>query len=202
MDGIPEVPMLEDVQNVSRITLTEKKCSNCERIKSVSDFPCKSKKDNSYVARCWDCQRKYQREIYYPRNKERIIKATMKYHKLHRDKARMSVTKNTKKNINKNTEYLRNILVPRDLLKCRICDFNESFIPLEGHHLDSSQKTYKEDTLSRWLRKSHKTFLNKISNTLWIILCKNCHSRLHANEIVLPLSTRSLNIYFAKGGLK
>jgi hypothetical protein len=178
---------------------TEKKCTKCGEIKSISDFPWKSKKYNHHMAMCLDCQHKYYREIYYPKNKERIIKATMKYHKSHRDRARKAVTKNTEKNIKKNTEYLKNILIPKELLKCSICGFNESLIPLEGHHLDGSQKIYKEDTLSRWLRRSHETFLNKISNVYWVLLCKNCHARLHANEITLPQNIHSLNNYFKKG---
>ena len=99
MNGIPEVPMLEDVQSVSRIIGTEKKCPKCQKIKSVEEFSlCKKIKDGlrSWCKKC-ECE---QVQLWQKANPPKVREIKRQWVKANPERVRELHRKNKAKKYN------------------------------------------------------------------------------------------------------
>jgi len=74
-----------------------------------------------------------------------------------------------------NKDFFWSVVEP----KCRRCGYNEYIPALNLHHLDPSQKNGMTDSLGRWLSLSRGVLLHKLSTVDFVILCSNCHAKLH-----------------------
>lgn len=136
-----------------------KKCYRCECIKSEQDFnKSKSRKDGLQSV-CRDCS-KILNNTGYKENPNRS-----KSVKDNRDK----VKSHNKRLLNK---Y-------KSICGCKFCQEKEP-VCLDFHHLDPS---VKEDNLSRMLTNSSDKLKQEIRKC--IVLCSNCHRKLHANILSL-----------------
>lgn len=103
-------------------------------------------------------QKTYEREIWYPKNKTRRLELNNAWR--NRQRAEFQEIKKT--------------------LKCKICPEDDSCC-LEFHHLDPTKKELNVATAAgRW---STKRLLEEISKC--IVLCSNCHKKVHAEKIML-----------------
>lgn len=126
------------------------KCNKCKREKELESFNFRNKVKNIKNGICKDCQKTYKNS-YYRRNKESHY-------------ARNNVTKQTLKSYIKNNKNSG----------CVIC--RELSIPcLEYHHLVSENK---EHLVSKMVdRGSLKKLKEEIDKC--VILCSNCHRKIH-----------------------
>ena len=161
MDGIPGVPMLEGVQNASRITLTEKKCTKCKVIKPLNEFTITKRKDTNrpkVISACKECYRKMRREwVKKPENRkiqnERLQKAVEKIKSL-----------------------WMQIYIEHGLTQCSICGYNRSFNAIELHHIKpKDKKIYNIREMIR--RKPNNSTIKELKKC--IALCANCHREIH-----------------------
>lgn len=67
--------------------------------------------------------------------------------------------------------------------KCIICGYCRYTGSLDIHHLDPSKKDTKFSQMRGW---TWERILKEIDNC--VLLCKNCHSELHAGLIHLPIA--------------
>lgn len=134
----------------------DKKCNKCGEVKPIEDFSFKSKKDNKRHTNCKLCMRKYNKS-HYQNNKDA-------YYDSH----------NKLKNRNKQfiIDYKTN-------KSCEKCGENHPAC-LQFHHLERDEKEYE-------ISKMYNSYsLKKIKLELakCIILCANCHFKLHYEERV------------------
>ena len=88
-------------------------CSNCGLDKLVSEFSKKASAADGYSYKCKDCQNKYNREHWYPKNKDKQRTASRLYKERNKLKIRA-------KQYNVNEDFLR-IKVAVAGGKCEIC---------------------------------------------------------------------------------
>lgn len=104
-------------------------------------------------------QAKYHKEVWYPKNKERRVQLNREWRE--RNRALYDDYKKT--------------------LCCKLCGEDESSC-LDFHHLDPTKKEYSISSAPR--HKSFKKIMEEIEKC--IVLCSNCHRKVHAGVIVLP----------------
>ena len=68
----------------------------------------------------------------------------------------------------------------KETLSCTLCSERDACC-LEFHHLDPAEKDY---TLSKIAGKSMRFILKEAAKC--IVLCSNCHKKVHAGSISLP----------------
>jgi hypothetical protein len=199
MNGIQEKKMSGGVPVVSHTIGTGKRCPKCGIIKNKEDFNIDSSTVDKRRSWCRECQKKYWKQ-YYDDNKQKLndnkvikyysdIEKTKEYHREYSKKWREAhQDHHTKEQLSfyarerrrKNYEWLWTIFSP----KCSICGYNESTAALQLHHLDSFAKEGRRDQVSIWAGSySLKKFQYKVLSTKLIVLCANCHIRVHAKEL-------------------
>lgn len=134
-----------------------KKCSVCQIEKSKSCFGFKNKKIGRLQSRCKECQA-YYHKIHYETNKQIYLEKSKRNNPKYKDQ--------NKKFIN---QY-------KETKGCKFCGETCS-ICLDFHHKDPKQK---ESNISRMQNSSHsiKAIQKEISKC--IVVCSNCHRKLHA----------------------
>ena len=143
--------------------IKEKKCPHCGRILPVEQFGFKDKAHTKLNSWCSECTKQKSKEI-RAANIE-------KYREL--DKAKKAKTYAMK----------REIVDSFKSKGCIICGEKETAC-LDFHHLNPSEKDFQVSALNN---KGLKTILAEIEKC--VILCANCHRKLHANLIELPNDT-------------
>lgn len=133
-----------------------KKCTKCLVEKQRSDFYRTKRMKDGLQSRCKDCM------------------ATS--YKISRDKKKSHYNSVSNKRAKNNTKRIREWKESRGCCKC-----GEDFGPcLELHHTDPSQKEHNPSDLAAF---SFKKFLEDASKC--VILCANCHRKVHHKIISL-----------------
>lgn len=84
----------------------------------------------------------------------------------------------------KRLEITRNMVYKKLGNKCRICGESERCC-LSVHHINPNKKTYRGDSIMRVPQlKKYKCFLTQLDNL--ILVCENCHRKIHAGKIKSP----------------
>ena len=142
--------------------LTEKKCSRCGEVKSISEFHKNASRKDGFAMYCKSCTR----EIYPDYKKKYRAKKTEAYvndYKNHRDRKLNDVRKYQASRL----ELLWSLKTP--CVKCG----EERKCSIHFHHIDPSQKTV---ALSRG--SLGKTRMVEEAKKC-ICLCANCHEEFH-----------------------
>jgi hypothetical protein len=137
-----------------------KKCSVCQEEKTESCFGFKNKKLGKLQSRCKECQAQYHKQ-HYELNKQRY---------LYKTKIR------NKKYKKENKDFINQYKSSKG---CKYCK-EKTAVCLDFHHKDPK---VKEANISRMKNSSHskKTILREMSKC--IVVCSNCHRKLHAGII-------------------
>lgn len=77
-------------------------------------------------------------------------------------------------------QYRKKLAVEYKGGKCQICGYNKYNGALDFHHIDKDKKDYAISDIQTASFETIKPELDKC-----ILLCKNCHSEVHGNIIVL-----------------
>lgn len=135
-----------------------KKCVACKQELPTDDFNFKNKAKNQKQSRCRTCSNKYNRKYYQEGEKTNQLKRVKANNKIVREK--YNEWKNDK--------------------SCSNCEESANEC-LELHHLDPS---LKEGAPSQIIgSKGWKAFLKEAEKC--IILCSNCHKKVHSGRIKL-----------------
>lgn len=134
-------------------------CNICGKEKPITEFNFRDKRKGTYRAQCKECLHKRKNELYRTRYKER-----------YRDKLR--------ENKNRHRELIRQKIKELKSCGCAICGETE-LCCLDFHHICN-----KQFTISANVDVTLDTLLTEIKNC--IVLCANCHRKLHAGKITLP----------------
>lgn len=134
-------------------------CSKCKENKELNDFNSNKKRKDGLTSWCKECIRKRSKE-HYKNNTD-----------LYKDKV--------KKSRQKIIKWFDNF---KKTLKCSKCDENHP-ATLDFHHLDPNKK--EKGGVARMLsnNKSEVEIKDEISKC--IVLCSNCHRKLHYDEKLL-----------------
>lgn len=135
-----------------------KNCLKCNIIKPINEFNLNKSKKDGYQIYCRDCTRKTN-NYYYNSNED------------YRKKIIVG-NRNRKRKV---VEWFREF---KTTLKCDQCDENHPST-LDFHHLDPAKKdiNISEAAGEGYSIEKMKREINKC-----IILCANCHRKLHWNE--------------------
>jgi len=134
-----------------------KKCTKCLLEKNESEFSTNKQKKDGLNYKCKECQREYFKQ-HYEKNKQYYI-----------DKAAEQKKQNTEINRKLKTEAKKN--------GCVTCGENHP-AALDFHHIDKNTK-YK--SISK-MGEHPPTQVQKEINKC-IVLCSNCHRKLHWSGI-------------------
>ena len=136
-----------------------KTCTRCGQEKPLTEFNFKNKKLGKRQAMCKECQRARERELY-----------SMSYREKNKDRYN--------ENRRKYREKMRNIIIVAKSCGCVICGESDPCC-LDFHHLHD-----KEFVIAVGTDVSEERLLQEISKC--VVLCANCHRKLHAGKIKLP----------------
>ena len=131
-------------------------CTRCGLEKPLTEFNFKNKKLNKRQAMCKECQRARERELY-----------GMSYSQKNKDKY--------KENRKKYREKIRQLILEAKSCGCAICGEKEPCC-LDFHHLHDKEFVIAvgpEVAIARLLKELTKC----------IVLCANCHRKVHAGLI-------------------
>jgi len=134
-----------------------KKCTKCKETKPKTEFhKQRTKSKDGFKSWCKSCSKVYDSN-WFKNNKER---------------------KNKISNIRRKkiTEEIRKF---KQDLGCSVCDENDP-ICLELHHLDPSEKEMNISDM-----KTHSIERIKKEMDKCVVLCSNCHKKVHAGTIIL-----------------
>ena len=164
-------------------------CSRCKKEKLLVKFYKDKSKKDGYRSYCKECHNNYTRDHYY-KNKERYKEYQKTYYlknkkrlnklsKAYRKKSREKIRRAKLKIINKHKKLINRY---KAFKGCKICGIKD-FVILQFHHTYANDKKIKISELIG----SHltmKTFKKKFKEELrkCIIICANCHLRLHTNN--------------------
>jgi hypothetical protein len=145
-----------------------KVCGTCQEEKSVSEFGFKDKQKGKLQYRCKQCQSECSKK-HYLSNKDDYRKRARKNNVLYRERNRQFIS-----------EY-------KSEKGCHFCQ-ESTPICLDFHHLDPNEKEINISVMSRGAN-SIETIMKEIDKCL--VICSNCHRKLHAGliEVSLPLSS-------------
>ena len=139
-----------------------KTCIVCNQKKEIESFAWKQKNKGLRQSMCTPCRREYAKTHYKNNERSRTIAVST---------------------------AIRNNAIKRDRLKeykqtlsCTACNENES-VCLDFHHLDPTKKDF---VISNSTNKSWKLIMEEISKC--VVLCSNCHRKVHAGIIRLNAS--------------
>lgn len=144
------------------IEMETKKCPHCNQILTIDNFSYKDKSHTKLSSWCKECIKEKSKEI----RKNNIEK--------YRKKARDNKNKFYKIKREKLNEYKKG--------GCIICGEKE-LVCLDFHHLDSSEKDFDIG------KQFHIKQFSKIEEEIkkCVVLCANCHRKVHANIIKLQV---------------
>lgn len=135
----------------------DRTCNKCLTTKPIEEFPWKQKSKGTRQYHCQECARAHSRE-WYNKNKQAHVANVRTYNK---------------KSVDAYKEYISSLN-----LKCAHCGETHEAV-LDFHHVDPGTKEYTVSYLSG------KGFsLDKIKKEIdkCIVLCSNCHRKLHWAE--------------------
>ena len=139
---------------------SNRKCSACQVSKKESFFGFKNKKLGKLHTKCKECQSVYSKQ-HYKLNKsdycKRARKNNIEYRKRNRD-------------------FIKNY---KTSAGCKFCK-ETSHICLDFHHLNPKVKDWNISIMSRGA-SSISTIKKEIKKC--IVICSNCHRKLHAGLI-------------------
>lgn len=131
-----------------------KHCKKCDSVKPLSEFNKNRAKADGVQAQCRDCSKIYNNRGYIENpNRAAAIKATRERNRAY------------------NRKLMRRL---KSRFGCRLCGENEP-VALDLHHADPSAK---EETVANLLTGSTKRLKTEIRKC--VVLCSNCHRKLHA----------------------
>ena len=134
-------------------------CTKCGKELPLTEFNFRDKSKGTYRAMCKECLHKRKNELYQTKYKER-----------YRDKLR--------DNKKKHRELIRQKIKELKSCGCAICGEKDECC-LDFHHLyekDFNIGNCRDITIDTLLKEIQKC----------IVLCANCHRKLHAGKITLP----------------
>lgn len=134
-----------------------KKCCKCKEDKDVSEFNKNKTKKDGLSTYCRICNGIRSKQYYREKKEEHLVNVTR----------RKKITVKINKDIM--TRYKED--------GCKVCGEKE-ICCLDFHHIDSSEKEY---TIARMIYHSIKTITKEIEKC--IVLCSNCHRKVHAGLI-------------------
>jgi hypothetical protein len=152
--------------------LMEKLCRSCNRKLDISKFNKNKSRKDGLQAHCRDCtQAKFK--SYYSKNQD--------YHK-------KVVGRNTRR-----VKALRKAVIDikRKIGKCYLCPETETAC-LQFHHIQANTKVREVSNLIS-ANVSWKRIIAEIKKC--ILVCSNCHIKLHKNLIQLPSPFRIIDYY-------
>jgi hypothetical protein len=138
-----------------------KKCSCCQLEKNESSFGFKNKKLGKLQSKCKQCQAIYHKK-HYETNKQKYLNKSKKNNKIYKANNKIFID-----------QY-------KESKGCKFCN-EKCAVCLDFHHEDPIAK---EMNVSRMKNSSHsiKTITREISKC--IVICSNCHRKLHAGLII------------------
>lgn len=136
-----------------------KRCSGCKEMLDVDDFPWKSRAKGIRQARCKACYREYNRAYYAQGERTKQIPRVRSANQANRQR----------------------YLDWKAQQKCANCG-ESSTECLDLHHIDPSQKDAAVSTLTT---RGWAVIQREIQKC--IVLCANCHRKVHAGTITLTL---------------
>lgn len=159
--GLPTVKLRRLEVCTMQIDFMEetKTCTKCGKEKPLIEFNFKNKKKNERQSMCKECQRKRQRELY-----NKIYKYTS--------------VERYKKNRKQHRILMSQLLEELKSSGCLICGEKDPCC-LDFHHLYNKSfnlASAREVSVKRLKEEAEKC----------VILCANCHRKLHAGKIKLP----------------
>lgn len=147
------------------INMETKICTKCGEEKPLTEFNFKNKAKGKRQSQCKECRRKREREL---------------YNSFYKDKNGNLYRENRRK---WRTEMRRLI---QDIKACGCCICGESEpCCLDFHHLRD-----KEFELAKAPDVSKERLYKELEKC--IVLCANCHRKLHAGKISLPIGVAGL----------
>jgi hypothetical protein len=141
-----------------------KKCCRCQQEKSCSSFSFKNKVTGRLQSACKECHSKYHRK-HYLENKSVYTRKRRINNRKYRTKGRKFLD-----------DYKRTS-------GCKFCQENTPCC-LDFHHIDPFQKTNNISKMKSNARAIH--ILQKEIDKC-IVVCSNCHRKIHAGLIDLSL---------------
>lgn len=134
-------------------------CNVCGQEKPLTEFNFRDKRKGTYRAQCKECLHRRKNELYQLKYKER-----------YKDKL--------KENKRKRRTIIRDLIKQLKSCGCLICGETDACC-LDFHHLrDKSFSICENPDISKSL------LMKEIEKC--IVLCANCHRKLHAGKITLP----------------
>lgn len=134
-------------------------CTKCGEEKPLTEFNFRNKSKGTYMPICKDCQHKRKNELYQTRYKERYKDRLKENKKNHR-------------------QLIRSMIIDLKSCGCIICGEKDPCC-LDFHHLRDKEFEIGQ-TMDVTVEK-----LNNEANKC-VVLCANCHRKLHAGKIRLP----------------
>ena len=134
-------------------------CTKCGEEKPLTEFNFRNKSKGIYMPICKDCQHKRKNELYQTRYKERYKDRLKENKKNHR-------------------QLIRSMIIDLKSCGCIICGEKDPCC-LDFHHLRDKEFEIGQ-TMDVTVEK-----LNNEANKC-VVLCANCHRKLHAGKIRLP----------------
>ena len=144
-------------------------CTKCGLEKPLTEFNFRDKRKGTYRAWCKECLHKRKNELY-----------ALKYKERYKDKL--------KENKNKHRELIRQKIKELKSGGCIICGEKEPCC-LDFHHVYG-----KDFTISQNHDVTLDTLISEVNKC--VVLCANCHRKLHANKI--NINKRTMEIKFKK----
>lgn len=143
--------------------MDSKYCSKCEQTKSLTEFNKNRNKPDGAQAYCRECTKRINNDLYRNGDRKRQVRER-------RDReviANRSFTQRYKR-----------------MRRCHFCNESEP-VALDLHHLNPSEKDFNPSQMYSHSRKQLKKEIRKC-----IVLCSNCHRKVHAGllGITLPSS--------------
>ena len=140
-------------------------CNICGEEKPLTEFNFRDKRKGTYRAQCKECLHKRKNELYKTKYKER-----------YRDRL--------KSNKNLHRQLIRQTIKDLKSCGCIICGEKE-ICCLDFHHLRD-----KSFEIGHSMDITLETLLKEVDKC--IVLCANCHRKLHAEKITLPIGFDSM----------
>lgn len=136
-----------------------KVCSECKQEKDESCYSFKNKQKGTLQNRCKQCYNEYNRRYYKNGEQTKQIKRVNRNKQ--RDRIKYQEWKSTQ--------------------RCLCCG-EDSVECLDLHHTDPS---IKDGVISDMIGRSWQRVMEEISKC--VVLCANCHRKVHSGRLVLPL---------------
>lgn len=172
----------------SKISITEKKCTKCQRILPISEFsPCRGFRDG-YSLWCKKCRRDYTRE-YSRKNKELLREKARDYRQKNRNEIAERRKKSYAKNLQDWVAYFKTKY--GEVPHCQICGVRVKWYTespgrartIAFDHRNGGKEAIKSNPV-QWLR-SHQ--FNEKNIRIWEscnfgILCNRCNKALFTKD--------------------